>query len=307
MLAWLITKLASHSSFSPWRLLFLLEGVPSMFVAVWAWSFVPDGPGTAKWLTPRQRKVALLRLRQEKEHNDDDDVDHPSTHRGINTREVLQTLLDPKSYLTALMLFSCNVAFGSIPIFLPTLIHAMGFSNLTAQALTIPPYLTAFLAVLSTAWFSDHLQSRSWFIIAHALLAATGYTTIALLGHFHSPYTLLRYFALFPAISGFFSCVTVIITWTLNNQHSESARGAGMAVLNVIGQFGPLLGTAVFPDKDGPWYVRGMAVCAGFMVGVAVLAGVLRGVLVRENRRVREGGYVGIRGGKRERRFEFML
>ncbi|KAF3044030.1 hypothetical protein E8E12_007108 [Didymella heteroderae] len=315
VLAWAITKLASHSPFSPWRLLFLIEGFPSMLVAVWAWSFVPDGPGTIRWLTPRQRKVAILRLRQEKE-NDEDDEYAPRKSCGINLGEVLQALKDPKCYLTAFMFFSCNVAFGSVPVFLPTIVRDMGFESITAQALTAPPYLVAFFVVIATAYFSDRLQTRSTFIIAHSILAALGYGTIAILGHRKSPHTLIRYLALYPSIFGFFSCITVIITWTINNQESDSRKGTGMAILNIIGQFGPLVGTSIFPAEEGPWYVKGMAICAGFMVLAAVLAGALRWVLVRENRKARQGRagglYAGIpldegeRAGDRKG-FEFML
>ncbi|KAJ4990297.1 major facilitator superfamily transporter [Stagonosporopsis vannaccii] len=316
-LAWLITKLASKSPFSPWRLLFLIEGFPSMLVAVWAWTFVPDSPGTVRWLTPRQRKVAVLRLRQEKEEDDDESSTHT---RGISLPEVLATLKDPKCYLTALIMFASNVAFGSIPVFLPTIVRDMGFSALTAQALTAPPYLVAFAAVLLTAHYSDTLQSRSPFIIAHALLACAAYTALAVLGHMQSPDPLARYLALYPAISGFFCVITVVITWTINNQATDSAKGTGMAVLNVIGQFGPLVGTSLFPGEEGPWYVRGMAVCAGCMGGVAVVAGGLRWVLVRENARRRgqdgargRGVYAGVPGDDGGARagageaFEFML
>jgi hypothetical protein len=98
--------LGENSPLSPWRLLFLLEGFPSVLVAVWAWDFVPDGPGTAKWLSPREREVAVLRLRQEKEDIEEERIrEKYSTGkqrlRGVNLREVLQTLLDPKAYLTA--------------------------------------------------------------------------------------------------------------------------------------------------------------------------------------------------------------
>jgi hypothetical protein len=315
VLAWAITKLASHSPFSPWRLLFLIEGFPSMLVAVWAWSFIPDGPGTIRWLTPRQRKVAILRLRQEKENDEDDDY-APRISNGINLTEVFQTIKDPKCYLTAFMFFSCNVAFGSIPVFLPTIVRDMGFESITAQALTAPPYLVAFFVVIATAYFSDHLQTRSTFIVAHALLAALGYATIAFLGYRESPHTLIRYLALYPAIFGFFSCITVIITWTINNQESDSKKGTGMAILNIVGQFGPLVGTSIFPASEGPWYVKGMAICAGFMVLVALLAGLLRWVLVRDNGKARQskvgGLYAGIpldEGGRVGERklFEFML
>jgi MFS family permease len=74
-LAYFITKLGDHLPMSPWRLLFLLEGFPSVLVAIWAWDFVPDGPGVAKWLSPRQREVAVLRLRQEKESDADEQND----------------------------------------------------------------------------------------------------------------------------------------------------------------------------------------------------------------------------------------
>lgn len=56
-------------------------------------------------------------------------------------------------------------------------------------------------------------------------------------------------------------------------------------MLNLIGQFGPLVGTRLYPDSDRPFYVRGMAVCGGFMLLVAGLAWWLRTILARENRR----------------------
>ncbi|KAF1846583.1 uncharacterized protein K460DRAFT_377746 [Cucurbitaria berberidis CBS 394.84] len=298
-LAYLITLVGEHSPLSPWRLLFLLEGFPSVLVAVWAWDFVPDGPGIAKWLSPRQREVAVLRLRQEKENEEDERETEKRRGRGrVNVREVLQTLKDPKCYLTALMFFSCNVAFSSMPVFLPTIIRDMGFQSITAQGLSAPPYLFAFVVVLATAYYSDRLQSRSTFIVFHSLLATTGYGVIALSGYYESTNTMIRYLALYPAAAGFFSAVTLIITWTINNQETDSKKGTGIAILNIIGQLGPLVGTSIFPDKDGPWYVKGMSICAAFMLLVGVLAAILRWVLVRENRKLREdkggGEYAGL-------------
>jgi retrograde regulation protein 2 len=60
----------------------------------------------------------------------------------------------------------------------------------------------------------------------------------------------------------------------------------GIVILNIIGQCGPFLGTNVFPDSDGPRYIRGQSICAAFMVFNAVLALVLRFILVWENKRL---------------------
>ena len=58
-------------------------------------------------------------------------------------------------------------------------------------------------------------------------------------------------------------------------------------MLNLLGQFGPLVGTRLYPESDRPYYVKGMAVCGGFMFFVAVLALFLRILFARENERLR--------------------
>ena len=88
---------------------------------------------------------------------------------------------------------------------------------------------------------------------------------------------------MYAASAGFFSAITIIITWTINNQESDTKKGTGMVMLNIIGQLGPLLGTRLYPDSDKPYYVKGMLVCAGFMFLVFVLSWILRAILAREN------------------------
>ncbi|KAJ5165920.1 Major facilitator superfamily domain general substrate transporter [Penicillium capsulatum] len=282
-LAWLIVKLSSNGPISPWRILFLVEGFPSVIVAAFAWAIIPDSPGKARFLTRRQRVVARLRLGEDKSDY------QQSTARRFNWREVVKTAADPKAYLAAFMFFSCNVAFSSMPVFLPTIIKDMGYSSLNAQALSAPPYLVAFVVVLATAYTSDRTRTRSSYLIAHALISSLSYLCIAATGYFHthlpqSLHTAIRYICVYPAVSGFFAAITLIITWSMDNRVEKEGKGASIAILNLIGQCGPLLGTRLYPETDGPWYVRGMAICAFFMAGVAVLAGILRVLLVRANR-----------------------
>ena len=308
-LAWAIVKLGKHSPIAPWRLLFLLEGFPSVVVAVVAWHVIPDGPGTARYLTKREKRVARLRLRREK------DPSSNASKSGLDVREMLATLLDPKSYLTALMFFFTNMAFSSFPVFLPTIIHAMGHTVLVSQALSAPPYLISFFAVILTAYLSDRARSRWPFVVFHAVLSASGYALVALAGA-RGWGTWWRYAGVFPAAIGFFSVITIIITWSINNQESESKQGTGFAMLQLIGQMGPLVGTRLYPDKHGPLYISGMSVCAAAMVLVAVLAVFLRFYLARLNRKALEGygkmaeegrTLVSERGSGKATPFKFML
>ena len=306
-LAYFIIKLGKHLPIASWRLLFLIEGFPSVLVAVYAWYIIPDGPSTATYLTKREKKVARLRLRKEKDPN-------AAAHKGLNLKEALSTFIDPKSYLTAFMFFFTNMAFSSLPVFLPTIIHEMGHTVLISQALSAPPYLLSFVIVILTAWLSDKLQSRSTFVIFHALLSAFGYGYLALAGKLGLG-AWWRYAGIYPAAIGFFSVITIIITWTINNQENESKQGTGFAMLQLIGQCGPLVGTRLYPESEAPLYISGMAACAGAMVFVALLSVALRVYLMRKNTKSRgEYGQIGEEGqglvGSRRREkepFKYML
>jgi len=306
-LAYFIIKMGKYLPIASWRLLFLIEGFPSVLIAVYAWYIIPDSPDTASYLTKREKTVARLRLRKQKDPN-------ASESNGLNRKEMLSTILDPKSYLTAFMFFFTNMAFSSLPVFLPTIIHEMGHTVLISQALSAPPYLLSFFIVILTAYLSDRMRNRSYFVIFHALLSASGYAFLALAGHFGLG-AWWRYAGIYPAAIGFFSVITIIITWTINNQESESKQGTGFAILQLIGQCGPLVGTRLYPETDAPLYVSGMASCAVAMVFVACLSVGLRLYLARKNR-VGKGEYgrigdegvglVGSGGGKKEP-FRYML
>ncbi|KAK0825880.1 hypothetical protein LTR73_006614 [Friedmanniomyces endolithicus] len=291
-LAWLIVRFGDQTGIASWRLLLLVEGFPACLIAAWAWRWIPDAPQTARWLTSRERRVATLRMRKEADGDggalSGSQSTIPRHKRKFNWREALRTLKDPKAYLTAGMFFCCNVAFSSMPVFLPTIVHSMGYSTLASQGLSAPPFLFAFLAVLTTAFLSDRLRSRSGPMIFHACLAMAGYILLAVAGTLRFGH-LVRYLAVFPICAGFFSAVTIVITWTVNNQPSDEGKGTGMAMLNVIGQMGPLLGTRLYPDAEGPYYVKGMSVCAVAMAMVGILAFTLRMVLKAENARRKSG------------------
>lgn len=140
-LAWVIVRFSRDGPIAPWRTLFLVEGFPSVVVGVFAWALIPDSPEKARFLVPRERMVAHRRLgdgpRSEYQRE---------PRRGkFNWGEARKTLVDPKAYITAvsflglygfdgvsfkltdlhpqLMFFSCNVAFSSMPVFLPTIIQ----------------------------------------------------------------------------------------------------------------------------------------------------------------------------------------
>lgn len=310
-LAWVITKLGEHGPIAPWRLLFLLEGFPAVLVATMAWRIIPNSPEKAWYLTEREKQIARQRLlllsghhglspkdkKKTTSRDDSDDDDYDDMDSDFTTRcckSTFATLLDPVPWTTAAIFFFTNVAYSSLPVFLPFILTQMGHSSLAAQALSAPPYLVSFFFVLAVAAVSDALQSRAYFIAASALLSAVGYTFLALSesisgggGGGSGILDMARYLAVYPATAGFFSVVVLTISLNVNNARGDGHKGGGFALMQVVGQCGPLVGTRLFdPKADGPWFTKGMGICAGAMLGVAGLAMALRWHLARRNRQL---------------------
>lgn len=296
-LAWLITKFGENGPIAPWRLLFLVEGFPAVLVATVAWRVIPDSPEKATYLTRREKKIARLRLSQE--GTDEKHGEKSLSASGGRQRRwssgVWTVLGDPVPWITAGIFLLTNIAYSSLPVFLPSILTQMGHDAVASQALSVPPYLVSFIAVLAVAKASDALQSRAYFIAACALSSALGYAFLALsrrlsdmLGQnsgLGRGLSMARYMAIYPAAAGFFCVVVLAIAWNVNNSRGAAHKGGGFALMQVIGQTGPLVGTRLYPKTGGPWFTGGMGVCAAAMFGVAALALGLRVYMARANRR----------------------
>ena len=96
-LAWLITQVADHVHVPAWRLLFLVEGLPSLVVAILAWFQIPDTPDAARFLSQREKKIARSRLSKERKVEKRSMSKKPKLDWG----EIREALTDVKCCITA--------------------------------------------------------------------------------------------------------------------------------------------------------------------------------------------------------------
>lgn len=157
----------------------------------------------------------------------------------------------------------------------------MGFSSVNAQGLTAPPFFLSFLTVIATTYIADRTQQRGIMVASLTAIGGIGYVILAT-----SRSVGARYFAIFIAAAGIFPAIGNILPWVINNQGSDTRRGAGIVILNLIGQCGPLLGTRMYPTSEGPYYVKGQSVCAAFLFFCCFLALMLRTLLAWENEKL---------------------
>ena len=82
-----------HSSLSNWRLLFLVEGLPTILLAPIAFFFIPDSPDNSRFLNGEEKAIAKSRaIRQ---------TGTSTRIGGVNLTQITQTLYDLKAWCYA--------------------------------------------------------------------------------------------------------------------------------------------------------------------------------------------------------------
>ena len=196
---------SGHPSIASWRLLFLVEGLPTICMAPIAWYFIPDSPDKARFLNAEEKEIVKSRaLRQTGEA--------ASARVGnVSLKDMGATLLDVKAWLNSLMYFSTNVSYASLPLFLPTILKDMGYSAINAQGLSAPPYFVAFLFAMILTYIADRTQQRALMIVFTSCLGGIGYVLLATVKTVG-----VRYFAVYLAAAGVFPTIPNILAWTMS-------------------------------------------------------------------------------------------
>jgi MFS family permease len=128
---------SGHSKLANWRLLFLVEGIPTILSVPLVWFFLPDSPATAKFLTEEEKQVARARgMRRSGEE---------VQSRGVDWKDIGLTLLDAKAWLTAV----------SCPSLVPSERHYPTYHFLPVDVLQLQRQLRL-IASLSSDYLEGH-------------------------------------------------------------------------------------------------------------------------------------------------------
>lgn len=84
---------SGHSSLSNWRLLFLVEGLPTILLAPIAFFFIPDSPDNARFLNLEEKAIAKSRAVRQ--------TGKSERIGGVSLKELAQTLYDAKAWCYA--------------------------------------------------------------------------------------------------------------------------------------------------------------------------------------------------------------
>jgi MFS family permease len=78
-----------NGSIAPWKILFIIEGIPTCFLAGIAFFFLPDSLAVAPFLTDREKQIAAAAVARNQEAD-------PDRKGGFHIKEVLMAFKEPK-------------------------------------------------------------------------------------------------------------------------------------------------------------------------------------------------------------------
>ncbi|RKL08457.1 hypothetical protein BFJ71_g1744 [Fusarium oxysporum] len=230
--------------------IFILEGIATVLVAVWLYFVLPDGPETAKFLTPEERRFLAWRMQAEMGINSDqaheEKLDFQTVKSGLN---------DWRIYVAVIIFLANSVGIYAFSFTVPTVILELGYTAATAQLLTIPIYVCAMILATTLAALPDRYKKRFPFLMVGLGVAAAG--LISLLAIPRPGLPGLTYGFLFLAASGHYSFIVPSVCWLGNNLSPSSKRAVGMAVFMSLGNLGGIAGSNIFPEEEKPQYRTG--------------------------------------------------
>lgn len=279
LLAFGIAKMDGLGGLEGWRWIFILEGIVTVLVAVSAYFLLYDYPDTAKFLTSEEKAFVAHRLKYDtnKESRFEYDPSDPTGSQNIVVPEnyahgwkyFFAAFKDWQVGLHLLVYFGVVVPLYGISLFLPTILHNLGYVASKAQLMTIPIYVTASIFSVAQAYFSDKVGLRSPFIAVNFIFLLVGYSLAISTNPAEKPG--LVYAGVYIVALGLYPAFPGVIAWLSTNLSGSYKRAIGMAIHIGIGNFGGAIASNIYRAQDKPRFILGHAVELGF-IGMGLVA-----------------------------------
>ncbi|WP_342726308.1 MFS transporter [Bradyrhizobium sp. B097] len=215
-----------------WRWMFLLEGVPAVFLGVVAYFYLTDKPKDATWLDETEKRT-LANLVSSGD----------TTQKKAPKASVWKQVMEPRIVLLALAYFCLVNTINANATWIPTIVREVlaTYSLSYVGLVTAIPALCALVLMPLWTRSSDRTLERTWHVIVALAMAAVGWLIVIFV-----PEPVLRLAGLVFTVSGAFCAMCVF--WALpQGILSEEARPAGIGLISAVG----LLGSAISPAVVG--------------------------------------------------------
>ncbi|KAI1371431.1 MFS general substrate transporter [Hypoxylon crocopeplum] len=253
-----ISEIGERGGLNRWRWIFVLEGLFTALVGIASYFLLPNGVGSAKFLTPEERQFAVARLNAASQ-SDGGGREKEATEKFAWT-EVARGVFSVQTWFTACAYFGILSGLYSFGLFLPTIISGLGYTADEAQLWSVIPYAVASVVTVFTAFLSDHFRVRGIIMLGSLPLAIIGYAVIA-----NTNDNKVKYGMTFLMATGLYSSVPPVLGWLSNNSAGHYKRATTSALQLAIANCGGFVAVFIYPRSQGPAYHQGHTIILGLL------------------------------------------
>ncbi|KAF2750122.1 MFS general substrate transporter [Sporormia fimetaria CBS 119925] len=259
-----------------WRWIFIVEGAVTVAAGLAAPFFLIEFPEKVKFLTERQKHIAVHRVSLEK---------NGEASKPLTFMQSLRLLKDWHILFFSLQYFVAVSSVSSLGSFMAIILRqGMHFSYAKAQLLSSPPYVFAIIMSITFAWVSDKIKMRWPILIFQSLVALIGFFIIM-----YAKLPGVRYFGIFLACFGSQANIPGTLAYANNQTAKVQKRGVVAAAMISMGAAGGVTGSTIFRSQDAPAYLPGIWATIGMQFAYCVITLSLSMWFRRQNRLADEG------------------
>jgi MFS family permease len=276
-----ILKIDGIGSVVRWEMIFLIEGIITIGLAIIGYFTLTDRIETARWLSPEEKELALARMKSEM-------VGQTVVVDKAKTSSVIRGIMAPTSLMCAFMFLLDNITVQGVAFFLPTIVRTLfpARTVIHQQLLTVPPNVVGAVGVVASAYITTKIRVRFPIVLINSFFMAAGYAMF--LG---SKNLNVRYAGSFVTCIGAFSMGALLPAWAAINTNNDSEKAGAIGIVVMAGNLGGLIATWSYLPKDLPNYVPGNGLNLGAGLGISVLCTLLFFYQRYENTKRRNGTY----------------
>ncbi|CAB3634485.1 MFS transporter [Achromobacter pestifer] len=214
---WIMNHFNGAMGMAGWKWLFLIEGIPTVFVGVVAFFYLNDRVADAKWLSQPEKDLIQRDLAAEQQDQ--------------HLHSIKDGLTNPKVLLLAGIYFFFTMGLYGVSFWLPSLVKASGVTDtMQIGLLSSIPYAAAVVGMILISRNSDATGERRWHLSLAGLLGALGLTASVFWAHD----TTLAMVALTVGTVGVMATISQF--WVLPPAIlTGGAAAAGIAFVNSVG------------------------------------------------------------------------
>ncbi|KAI5777989.1 major facilitator superfamily domain-containing protein [Geopyxis carbonaria] len=185
----------------------------------------------------------------------------------LSSLDIFSALTDWHIWALLLLNICFSVPATAFSIFLPLVLKGLGASTLSANLLTVPPFLLGAASLWTVSHYSDQAGRRMPFILLGLAINLAGLLAVCALPS--SGAFLARYLALCIVLAGSFIASPLTVAWLSGNIEAPGKRAVALGI-NGWGNLAGVVAGYLFEPAYAPGYEWPMRVTAGLVAFATV-------------------------------------